>query len=266
MKYFLHDTSAFQDEKISQLFIKFGYEGIGLFFTLLEKIALQEKPVNSLVLKKQLFIGKKLEKCWNFMEEIDLISTKNGETFNENLLKFSEKYKIKKEKTREKVSQWRDKQKDKKNVTGYVPDCNPPKVKESKVKESKVKENNIEFDLFWNSYHEISKLPKTDMQAALKHWTKLKESEKQKAIDNIQAYCDSISEKKYIKKARTYLSDRNFNDEFGPKEIVFTGNFDDYIYPGVARSFLSDEQLIDGIKKGLYKRKPGPPSKNLFGY
>ena len=113
MKYFLHDTSAFQDEKISQLFIKFGYEGIGLFYTLLEKIALQEKPVNISVLKKQLYIGKKLEKCWNFLEEIGLICTKNGETFNENLLNFSEKYKIKKEKTREKVSEWRKKNKEK---------------------------------------------------------------------------------------------------------------------------------------------------------
>jgi hypothetical protein len=138
MKYFLHDTSAFQDEKISQLFIKFGYEGVGLFFTLLEKIALQEKPVNSLVLKKQLFIGKKLEKCWNFLEEIELICTKNGETFNENLLKFSEKYQIKKEKNRIKVSEWRDKQADTKNVTGYKVVRNHPKVKESKVKESKV--------------------------------------------------------------------------------------------------------------------------------
>ena len=138
MKYFLHDTSAFQDEKISQLFINFGYEGIGLFFTLLEKIALQEKPVNSSVLKKQLYIGKRLEKCWNFMEEIGLICTKNDETFNENILNFSEKYQIKKEKTRMKVSEWRDKQKDAKIVTSYKNIRNQPKVKESKVKVSNI--------------------------------------------------------------------------------------------------------------------------------
>jgi hypothetical protein len=141
MKYFLHDTSAFQDEKISKLFIEFGYEGIGLFFTLLEKIALQEKPINKDVLKKQLFVGKRLEKCLNFMEQIELISTKNGETFNENLLNYSKKYQIKKEKTREKVSEWRKNQNDTKNVTGYkevtLPLRNHRKVKESKVKESK---------------------------------------------------------------------------------------------------------------------------------
>jgi hypothetical protein len=137
MKYFLHDTSAFEDEKISLLYINYGYEGLGLFYTLLEKLAKQEKPVNTSVLKKQLNVGKKLEKCWKFMEEIDIISSSNGETFNKQLLNFSEKYQIKKEKTRNKLKEWRENQTDKKNVTSYEPVRNPPKVKESKVKESK---------------------------------------------------------------------------------------------------------------------------------
>jgi len=139
MKYFLHDTSSFQDEKITELYINFGYEGLGLFYTLLEKIAYQEKPIKTDILKHQLKVGKRLEKCWIFMEEIGIISSNNGETFNEQLLNFSEKYQIKKEKTRKKVSEWRDKQRDVKNVTDYVMVSNPPKVKESKVKESKVK-------------------------------------------------------------------------------------------------------------------------------
>jgi len=66
MKYYLHDTSAFDDDKVTELFIYFGYEGVGLFYVILEKLAKQEKPVKTDVLKKQLRIGKKLEKCWNF--------------------------------------------------------------------------------------------------------------------------------------------------------------------------------------------------------
>ena len=138
MKYFLHDTSAFDDEKVSELFIKFGYEGLGLFYTILEKLGKQEKPVKTLVLKHQLKVGKKLEKCWKFMESIGIISSNNGETFNKQLLNFSEKYQIKKEKTREKVSQWRKNQEEIENVTDYVPICNAPKVNKSKVKENKV--------------------------------------------------------------------------------------------------------------------------------
>ena len=54
MKYYLHDANAFNDEKITELYINFGYEGLGLFYTLLEKIAQQEKPIKTAVLKKQL--------------------------------------------------------------------------------------------------------------------------------------------------------------------------------------------------------------------
>ena len=138
MKYFLHDSNAFEDEKVALLFMKYGYEGLGLFYTILEKLAKQEKPVNTEVLKMQLKVGKKLEKCWNFMESIDIISSNNGETFNKQLLNFSEKYKIKKEKNLKRISQWRENQDIAENVTHYKSVRNTPKVKESKVNESKV--------------------------------------------------------------------------------------------------------------------------------
>ena len=170
MKYFLHDTNAFQDEKITELFMSFGYEGIGLFFTLLEKLAMQEKPMKTDVLKKQLFVGKRLEKIWNFMEEIELISSNNGETFNEQLLNFSEKYKIKKEKTREKVLQWRKRQEDKKNVTSYETVRNHSKVKESKVKESDIEDNNLKekFDSYKNWMMQESVQERLGMQLGYK--------------------------------------------------------------------------------------------------
>jgi hypothetical protein len=47
MKYFLHSTDSFQDEKIAELFLHFGYEGLGLFYTILEKLAKQEKPIKT---------------------------------------------------------------------------------------------------------------------------------------------------------------------------------------------------------------------------
>ena len=148
MKYFLHDTNSFDDEKITELFLKYGYEGLGLFYTALEKIGKQEKPIKTTVLKAQLKVGKRLEKCWLFMEQIGLLSSNNGDTFNKQLLNFSEKYQIKKEKTREKVLQWRKKQEDKENVTSYVPICNPPKVKESKVKGNKEDKEYIYNDFY----------------------------------------------------------------------------------------------------------------------
>ena len=134
MKYYLHDTSSFEDEKIYELFIEFGYEGLGLFYTILEKLAKQEKPINTKVLKKQLSINKRLDKIWFFMEEIELISNRNGETFNEQLLNYSKKYQIKKEKSAKRISEWREKQSVSENVTRSENVRNASKVNKSKVK------------------------------------------------------------------------------------------------------------------------------------
>ena len=137
MKYYLHDSNSFNDEKITELFISFGYEGLGLFYTILEKLAQQEKPIKTNVLKTQLKVGKKLQKCWDFMESIELISSNNGETFNKQLMNFSGKYAIKKENNKKRISEWRKNQELTKNVTCYESVCNNPKVNKSKVKESK---------------------------------------------------------------------------------------------------------------------------------
>lgn len=158
MKYFLHDSNSFNDEKITELFIEFGYEGLGLFYTILEKLALQEKPIKTNVLKSQLKVGKKLEKCWSFMETLDIISSNNGETFNKQLINFSGKYAIKKEKNKEKISQWRENQALTKNVTSYEPISNDHKVNKSKVNKSKV-----------NSYEDK---PHSDYNLCLDFWLK----------------------------------------------------------------------------------------------
>lgn len=142
MKYYLHDSNSFNDEKITELYLEFGYEGLGLFYTILERLALQEKPIKTIVLKHQLNVGKKLDKCWKFMEEIDLISSNNGETFNKQLLNFSQKYQISKEKNAKRIAEWRENQSVSENVTRYESVSNADKVNRSKVKESKV---NISF-------------------------------------------------------------------------------------------------------------------------
>jgi len=224
MKYFLHDTSSFDDEKITLLYLEFGYEGLGLFYTALEKIGKQEKPINTIALKAQLKVGKRLEKCWKFMEQIELIHSNNGETFNEQLLNYSEKYQIKKEKNKEKVSEWRDKQKDIKDVTSNEPVRNPCKVKESKIKKSK--EEIKEFDFFWNAYHKYTNKVKTDKEACIKYWNKLTEEERKRAITMIPAYAETSDDSQYLKKARTYLADKNFNDELDKKT---EGEFNDYL-------------------------------------
>lgn len=78
----------------------------------------------------------------------------------------------------------------------------------------KDEKNILDFNTFWELYHSVTNLPKTDKDSSEKHWNKLKKSEQQKALDNIKSYYDSLNDKKYCKKARTYLSAKSFNDEF----------------------------------------------------
>lgn len=208
MKYFLHDSNAFEDEKVALLYMEFGYEGLGLFYTILEKLAKQEKPIKTSVLKMQLNVGKKLDKCWNFMESIDIISSNNGETFNKQLLNFSEKYKIKKEKNLKRISQWRENQDIAENVTHYENICNTHKEKKSKVKESKVNILDSEFEEWWIAYDY-----KKSKEKAITSWNTLTQQEKNIALSCVLEYVKSTPDKSYRKHPTTYLNQKCFNDE-----------------------------------------------------
>lgn len=161
MKYINHDTSAMEDEKLAELFVYFGYEGYGLFWAILERLAKQEKPIKTTVLKKQLRVGKKLEKCWCFMEEIGLINKSfartidginklNAETFNKQLLNYAGKYRLNNEKNAKRISEWRKNQHDIENVTEYMENTNEisntpvTPLNRSKVKEIEVKNREVE--------------------------------------------------------------------------------------------------------------------------
>ena len=215
MKYYLHDSSSFQDERITELYIKFGYEGLGLFYKLLEKIALQEKPVKTLVLKRQLNVGKRLEKCWKFMEEIGIISSSISET-----------YKIKKEKNRERISQWRENQSVKENVTCNESVRNAGKVKRSKVNEIKLKEiikedgeekspqcieilDAYDFEILWELYDKKI----GNKEKLKKKWDKLSQTEKEDVFIYIPEYKKSQPDKKYRKNLETFLNNKSWNDE-----------------------------------------------------
>lgn len=143
------------------LFVDYGYEGIGLFFTALEKFAAAETPLNERVLKKVLHVNKRLEKAWEFLKEIELIQEENGEVFSENLQKFSGKYEIKKGKNAERVKKFREKNRQKntenaesnESVTHYTEKCNAEVMPDNKEvvirnKEKRNKKNTEEVNLF----------------------------------------------------------------------------------------------------------------------
>jgi len=80
------------------------------------------------------------------------------------------------------------------------------------IEEGGLGETNDEFETFWELYHKETKKPKTDKDDAIKKWNKLNKKEKQLAIDKIPEYAKT-NKPEFLKKARTYLGDKNFNDE-----------------------------------------------------
>ena len=72
------------------------------------------------------------------------------------------------------------------------------------------------FELFWNHYHENINQPKAKKEPSFKHWKKLNITEQRTAYKQIIPYSRSKpkNEHEYLCIARTYLSDKLFNDEF----------------------------------------------------
>lgn len=122
----------------------------------------------------------------------------------------------------------------------------------------------IEFKDFWKAYHEISGKDKTDKIPAEKHWKKLSQKEKTLAIEKIKPYVKSINDKKYIKKARTYLSDKTFEDEFKSTKTIYgdSGVVKKRFEWDVENMTAQDLQSMDTVEYNQFNRNyPGAESK-----
>jgi len=80
-------------------------------------------------------------------------------------------------------------------------------------------DNETTFEEFWDKYHQITKLPKTDLQAAKIKWKRLTKGEKKLALENISNFYNSLTNKLYCSKARSYLEGRLFLNEFKVQTI-----------------------------------------------
>jgi hypothetical protein len=135
---------------------------------------------------------------------------------------------------------------------------------EQEYKEEKEEKETISFDDFWSDYHRITNLKKTDRDSAKKYWSKLSRLEKQKALKNINPYFNNcqpnFNGQRFIKKARTYLSDKNFNDEFDgiensnkiSAELKF---YEIYKIPTEDFFGYSESKLIELCNQGIYPKK-----------
>lgn len=88
----------------------------------------------------------------------------------------------------------------------WVGDPNALKLKK-KVEDEK-------FAIFWDEYHEVTQLNKTNLAKAQREWRKLSEKEQQLAIDMIDEYYYHQNNRKFILQASTYLANKAFLNEY----------------------------------------------------
>jgi hypothetical protein len=72
-----------------------------------------------------------------------------------------------------------------------------------------VNDINISFDVFWNLYNKKV----GDKKKVESKWNKLKDSERQKIIDTLPIFLNSIKDKQFQPHPQTYLNNSRWNDE-----------------------------------------------------
>lgn len=83
-----------------------------------------------------------------------------------------------------------------------------PKQIEKKLKR-KEKETNIDFDIFWNLYNKKV----GDKTKVENKWNKLENEDRQKIIDTLPNFLNSITDKQFQPFPETYLNNKRWNDE-----------------------------------------------------
>lgn len=231
--YFSHDSNARNSDKLLPVRMKYGAEGYGIYFMLLERLRdeseyMSVKDYNMIAFDLRVDAGK----IKSIIEDFGLfVFTENGEYFySEGFMKRMEIKDAKSKKRSEAgkkgaKKRWgsQDNESDKENNSNAI--AKPSKNIASKVKESKVKkrkkdnspsadELNRDFELLWELYPK-----KTGKKDALRHYKNaIKAGTTNKEIqDGIVNYIKFIeinnTDEQYIKGGSTYFFKEAWTDE-----------------------------------------------------
>lgn len=233
--YFPHDSNARNDEKILFLRSKFGLQGYGMYWVLIELMHESQNSWLSIALVQGIAhqYGMDKEQIEAFLEmcfEIDLFVQEDGKYTSIRVLR-NKDVREEKKTLRSRAgkigmaSRWNNNviTKDNTPITEYN------KGKEIKGKEIKVKEINIPFDVFWIDYDKKV----GDRTKLSKKWENLSDEERIKAIEHIKVYKLAVEDKQFRKNPETYLNNKSWNDEIINRTFA-TGN--------------TSEQRIDRLK------------------
>ena len=203
--YFSHDSNARNDQRLMKVRMKYGMEGYGIYFGIIE--ILREQSDYTLTFSDLDSISFDLRVERNIIDDIvenfDLFEIEEDSFYSKSLKKRMEKLDLIKQK---RADAGRVGGKSKANAKAKAKQNQASKVKQSIVKKSKV---NIEFSDFWNLY-DYKKGNKIKIE---NKWLSLKDDERTAIMDHLPLYVASTPDKQWRKHPYTYLNNQGWEDE-----------------------------------------------------
>ena len=199
--YFQHDYNAAQDIKILFLRQQLGIEGYGIYWFVLEQLAISGglMPMKLIpVIAMQ--IQTPADKVYAVIKNYELfIITEDDSFFSARLMEQLEYRKFLSESGKNGAQlRW-------KNRGAIKEAISTPNAKERKERKENI---NIPFTTFWDLYKKKVGKPKSE-----KLWQSLTDNERVKAIEHIPKYIALNPDPRYRKNPEGYLSNKRFEDE-----------------------------------------------------
>jgi len=211
--YFPHDSNARNDQRLLGVRMKYGMEGYGIYFGIIEILREQSDyklgscQFESIAYDLRVDV-KKVEDI--VMGEFVLFEwdSEYSEFWSKSLKRRMEKLDLIKQKRAE---AGRVGGKSKASAKAKVKQTQASKVKESRVDKSKVNKNilNIEFEKFWDLYN----YKVGDKNKVLKKWESLTDLDRGLVMEHLPHYVKSTPDKQFRKHPATYLNNQAHLDE-----------------------------------------------------
>lgn len=219
--YFPHDENACGDEKLLAVRANFGWEGIGVFWFILETMSRNDgRVIEGLIGGLSLGYGIKdekwLKKLLDFCVEIELFKKKDSNYYSERMIEninMRRKFAVSGKKGAE--IRWSDRGANRVSMGGLIAGEERREEKSKEKEKKKEKEKESFFSLYQTYPKKIGRAP------ALKSWLKLTDDEKLKAAAALSVQVGywkaEKTELQYIPNFVTWLNQKRWEDELESK-------------------------------------------------
>ena len=199
--YFSHDYTARSDEKIKNLIYDFGYEGYGIYWSLIEELYQNANALRTNY--KRIAFDMRVDEntIKSIIENFDLFIVENEFFGSLSVQRRLDMRNDKSSKARESAQKRWTKDA---NALPTQSECNA-------IKESKVNENKININVFDELYNLYNK--KVNRTASLKAFNKIKITEYDAIRKHIPNFVKTFKDKQFQPYFSTYLNNERWQDE-----------------------------------------------------